>query len=78
MHLRKQKGKGAAIDGIMVKKSSELLGMVHMILFSPEDLSIIKNGPGERRRFLDMELCQLGEELCKEQAQGITDVYTSC
>ena len=59
MHLRKQKGKGAAIDGIMVKKSSELLGMVHMILFSPEDLSIIKNGPGERRRFLDMELCQL-------------------
>ncbi len=59
MHLRKQKGKGAAIDGIMVKKSSELLGMVHIILFSPEDLSIIKNGPGERRRFLDMELCQL-------------------
>ncbi|MCI5595956.1 MAG: DNA replication/repair protein RecF [Lachnospiraceae bacterium] len=59
MHLKKQKGKGAAIDGIMVKKSSELLGMVHMILFSPEDLSIIKNGPGERRRFMDLELCQL-------------------
>ena len=59
MHLRKQKGKGAAIDGIPIKKSSELLGLVHMILFSPEDLSIIKNGPGERRRFLDMELCQL-------------------
>ncbi|MBE5956800.1 MAG: DNA replication/repair protein RecF [Lachnospiraceae bacterium] len=59
MHLRKQKGKGAAIDGMPIKKSSELLGMVHMILFSPEDLSIIKNGPGERRRFLDMELCQL-------------------
>ena len=59
MHLRKQKGKGAAINGMPIKKSSELLGMVHMILFSPEDLSIIKNGPGERRRFLDMELCQL-------------------
>lgn len=59
MHLKKQKGKGAAIDGIMVKKSSELLGIVHMILFSPEDLSIIKNGPGERRRFMDLELCQL-------------------
>ena len=59
MHLKKQKGKGAAIDGIMVKKSSELLGMVHVILFSPEDLSIIKNGPGERRRFMDLELCQL-------------------
>lgn len=59
MHLKKQKGKGAAIDGMLVKKSSELLGMVHMILFSPEDLSIIKNGPGERRRFMDLELCQL-------------------
>ena len=30
-----------------------------MVFFSPEDLSIIKNGPGERRRFIDMELCQL-------------------
>ncbi len=29
------------------------------MLFSPEDLNIIKNGPGERRRFLDSELCQL-------------------
>ena len=30
-----------------------------MFFFSPEDLNIIKNGPGERRRFLDLELCQL-------------------
>lgn len=29
------------------------------IFFSPEDLGIIKNGPAERRRFVDMELCQL-------------------
>lgn len=30
-----------------------------MVFFSPEDLNIIKNGPSERRRFLDLELCQL-------------------
>ena len=30
-----------------------------MVFFSPEDLGIIKNGPSERRRFADMELCQL-------------------
>ncbi len=30
-----------------------------MVFFSPEDLNLIKNGPSERRRFLDMELCQL-------------------
>ena len=29
------------------------------MFFSPEDLNIIKNGPGERRRFIDLELCQL-------------------
>ncbi|WOO34567.1 DNA replication/repair protein RecF [Anaerocolumna sp. AGMB13020] len=59
IHLKKNKAKGAAIDGIPVKKSSELLGIVNYIFFSPEDLSIIKNGPSERRHFLDMELCQL-------------------
>ena len=29
------------------------------MFFSPEDLNIVKNGPSERRKFLDMELCQL-------------------
>mgnify|MGYP007061160602 FL=1 len=32
---------------------------MNLVFFSPEDLNIIKNGPGERRRFLDSELCQL-------------------
>ena len=35
------------------------MGVVNVILFSPEDLSIIKNGPSDRRRFIDSELCQL-------------------
>lgn len=59
MHLKKNKSKGIAIDGIPIRKSSELVGLVHVVFFSPEDLSIIKNGPGERRRFIDMELCQI-------------------
>lgn len=59
MHLKKNKAKGIAVNGIPVKKISELFGIVNVIFFSPEDLSIIKNGPGERRRFADMELCQL-------------------
>lgn len=59
MHLRKNKAKGVAINGIPIKKASELFGIVNMVFFSPEDLNIIKNGPGERRRFLDLELCQL-------------------
>ena len=59
MHLRKNKTKGIAIDGQKIKKASELLGLLNVVFFSPEDLSIIKNGPAERRRFVDMELCQL-------------------
>lgn len=59
MHLRKSKSKGIAIDGQKIKKASELLGLCNVVFFSPEDLGIIKNGPSERRRFVDMELCQL-------------------
>lgn len=59
MHLKKNKPKGVAINGIPIKKSSELFGIVNLVFFSPEDLSIIKNGPSERRRFIDLELCQL-------------------
>lgn len=59
MHLKKNKGKGIAIDGIPIKRSGELLGLLNVIFFSPEDLRIIKNGPSERRKFINMELCQL-------------------
>ena len=59
MHLRKAGSKGIAIDGQKIKKAAELLGLCNVVFFSPEDLSIIKNGPAERRRFVDMELCQL-------------------
>lgn len=59
MHLRKSKSKGIAINGQKLKKAADLLGLLNVVFFSPEDLSIIKNGPGERRRFVDMELCQL-------------------
>lgn len=59
MHLRKSKNKGVAIDMIPIKRSAQLFGMINIIFFSPEDLSIIKNSPSERRRFIDMELCQL-------------------
>lgn len=59
MHLRKSKNKGVAIDMIPIKRSAQLFGMMNIIFFSPEDLSIIKDSPSERRRFIDMELCQL-------------------
>ena len=61
MHLKKNKTKGIAVDGIPIRKAGELFGILHLVFFSPEDLNIIKNGPGERRRFMDLELCQLNK-----------------
>ena len=61
MHLKKNKPKGIAINGIPLRRASELFGVANVVFFSPEDLNLIKNGPSERRRFIDMELCQLSQ-----------------
>lgn len=59
MHLKKNSPKGIAVNKIPIRKASELFGIVNLVFFSPEDLNIIKNGPAERRRFIDLELSQL-------------------
>ena len=55
VNLKSVGNKGIAIDGIPIKRSTELFGLINIIIFSPEDLSIVKDGPGERRRFMDMK-----------------------
>ena len=47
------------VGGAQVARIGELMGHVNAVLFAPEDLSIVKGGPAERRRFIDMELSQL-------------------
>ncbi len=59
MHIKKNKPKGIALNGVPVKKASDLYGIVNCIFFSPEDLYIIKSGPSERRRFIDVIISQL-------------------
>jgi DNA replication and repair protein RecF len=59
IHLKKNRSKGIAVNQVPIKKASDLFGILNIIFFSPEDLNIIKDGPAERRRFLDLELCQL-------------------
>ena len=61
IHLRQGRSKGAAINGIPIRTVSELFGNLMCILFTPEDLQLIKSGPGERRRFVDIELCQISK-----------------
>lgn len=59
MHLKKNSPKGIAINKVPIRRASELFGIINIVFFSPEDLNIIKNGPSERRRFMDLELSQL-------------------
>ena len=59
IHLKKNSSKGIAVNGIPIRKAGELFGILNLVVFSPEDLNIIKDGPAGRRRFMDMELSQL-------------------
>jgi DNA replication and repair protein RecF len=59
IHLRKNSNKGIALNKIPIRSLNQLLGNITVIMFSPEDLGLIKNGPKERRKFINIELCQL-------------------
>jgi len=59
VHLKKEGRKGIAVNGSAVRKLSDLFGELLTVIFSPEDLQLVKSGPAERRRFADLELCQL-------------------
>ncbi len=87
MHLRKNSSKVIAVNGQKLKKAAGLLGLLNVVFFSPEDLSIIKNGPSERRRFIDMELCQLDSfylynlnnynKIVNQRNKLLKDIYTN-
>ena len=59
IQLNKESKKGIAVNGVKVEKLSEFLGLFNVIMFAPEDLNIIKDGPNIRRKFLDFEICQI-------------------
>ena len=40
------------LNDIKLKKLSELLGNINLVIFSPDDINLLKSGPNERRRFL--------------------------
>ncbi|NMA96090.1 MAG: DNA replication/repair protein RecF [Clostridiales bacterium] len=57
--LSKSKSKMVNINGTSVKRLGELMGHINGVVFSPDDLSLIKGAPSERRKFLDMEISQI-------------------
>lgn len=59
IHLKAGGSKGIAVNRVPIKRISELYGRIKVVIFSAEDLEIIRRGPSARRKFMDMELCQL-------------------
>lgn len=52
-------GKKLEINNNRVKKINDYISNSNIVIFYPEDLNLIKGSPQERRRYLNMELCQL-------------------
>ena len=51
--------KGIKVNKIHIHKIQELLGNLNVVIFSPEDLKLVKDGPRERRSFIDKEISQI-------------------
>ena len=59
MLLNQRCRKTVKVNGSSLGRTGELMGHVSGVLFAPEDLRLVKDGPGERRRFVDMALSQI-------------------
>lgn len=59
--IDKSVGKCVSVNRMPLTRLGELMGVVATVLFSPEQMSIVKDAPLERRRFMDIALCQLSK-----------------
>ena len=64
--LKKDLKKEIKVNKNHLKKRSELFGHLNVVVFSPEDLKLIKEGPSERRRFIDREISNLKKIYCAD------------
>lgn len=67
--ILKDNKKGININSKKLKLLSELIGVFNVVMFSPEDLKIIKGSPQNRRKLLDVELCKLDQKYYYNLAQ---------
>lgn len=67
--LLTKKGRKSKVNHIEQKKLSSYIGQLNVILFAPEDLSLVKGSPQVRRRFIDMELGQINPIYLYDLAQ---------
>jgi DNA replication and repair protein RecF len=56
------------INGVP-RRAMDLLGQLTVVVFAPTDLDLVIGSPAERRRFLDMTLCQVRPAYCRALSQ---------
>lgn len=59
MELKANVKKKVLINGEVARQLKDLLGNLYVVSFCPEDMNLVKDSPSVRRRFLDIELCQI-------------------
>lgn len=64
-----EKGKQISVNKIKKGSLSDLIGKFQMVMFTPDDLTIIKNGPDVRRKFLNQYMAQLSSDYIDELKQ---------
>lgn len=57
--IEKPRNKRIRINGLLLKNRSEFIGKLQVVLFTPQDLTLIKDGPHQRRKFIDLSISQL-------------------
>lgn len=67
--LFNSKGKKAKVNHLEQAKLSQYIGQLNVILFAPEDLSLVKGAPAMRRRFMDMEFGQMSNKYLYNSGQ---------
>lgn len=56
--------KKTKVNGLVKNRMVDFIGNLQVVIFSPDDLELVKEGPAERRKFLDTMLCQISHKYC--------------
>jgi len=59
--LTTQTNKSVKINGLNIRKIGDLIGEMPVVYFSPEEIGLVKDGPADRRRFMDIDISQLNK-----------------
>ena len=86
LQLEKNKKKQVLINGVKLDKTSEMIGILNNVIFTPDDMKIIKGSPVERRKFINIDISQIKpkykyllnkyKKVCSERNIILKNYYT--